>query len=98
MRTAAVAKYGSGLMHMINSLQFPVIPSLGSANAMPPPSLKYAGGGPVPALGGEDRVSVDLTHNGRIFPVLARSKIANALVDHAREMAATSAGPAPDWA
>lgn len=98
MRTAAVAKYGSGLMHMINSLQFPVIPSLAPVAQMAPPSLRYAGGGPVPTLGHDDRVAVDLTHNGRKFPMLAKSKVANALIDHARELATTSAGPAPDWA
>jgi len=99
MRTAAVAKYGSGLMHMINSLQFPVIPGIGSASVMAPPSLHYAGGGPAPTLGqDDDRVMVDLTHNGRMFPVLAKARVASALIDHAREMATASAGPAPDWA
>lgn len=98
MQTAAVMKYGTGLMHMINSLQFPSMPNVGSVNILPPPSLRYAGGGPVPTLGQDDRVAVDLTHNGRRFPMLAKAKVASALIDHARDMATASAGPAPDWA
>lgn len=100
MRTAAVAKYGMGMMDAINSLRFPVIPSLASASisSMPPPSLQYAAGGPVmPTYVHENSAAVHLHIGGESFPMQTDQMTAGRLVSAATRAAALSTGAKPGW-
>lgn len=96
----AVRHYGLGALHALNSMRLPKfdLGGLIAAFDIGPvhPVQHFAGGGLVAAAAG-GRVSVDLTHNGKRFPVISSREVADKLVEHARGEQMQSAGKKPGW-
>jgi hypothetical protein len=101
-RASAVSHYGPGLFHALNRMSLPKFAMGGLVTALshlipPPPSLRFADGGMVPAAASSGMRPVNIHLDGHKFGMMAANDVAESLVRVATNAQVRSAGRRPSY-